>query len=1273
MWSRTLQWALLAGAAGFGVASAVACLRGFLRPDAASRRVQRALTLGALTALAAALVAGGWTQGRLRRIGTDWAAVSVERSQHLRVQLRDRLRQVFENGRDASRAAASAAQSNDGAALFSAASDVRQRYGLAAVAIFDAGGDLVAWAGEHRGVLPESLRQGARSVVYAERPLFSYLYSASPVPAKGGRAVAVTLLQTGPPLGPGRAGGEAARFEAATGASVRFEPGAPDDASWTFEEEGRPVFSATLEPASQSAARTRVAAMGRRVALALLALSFLLLAGAWIRGHPPGRGRFAVPLLSAAVVLALAPLGAVLPLQPLFSPGLFLLPAPGEVTLGPLLAVMIPLAALVALWRARPRSRRRFAFRLAAGAVLVPLTFGTAMRVLITAAGPSLLERDPYLWWGLQPAAVLLLASIAGLLFPRLRAGEDGPSEAAEAEPAEAEPVQAEPAQVEPAQAEAARHEARPPRGADAPRWPMVMGGGLVSAALGAALLSVWSGERGPPPDPWQTAYGVAALWAVPYLLLALGIGRRAARAGRLGRTVGATWLAATFVLPMLWAAHVRAELGAAEQSLSTLGSRSDPYVAYLLNRFGSDVRQRAARGDRGVDLLFRSWVASGLAEEGYPVQLIAWDALGRPATILNLAGAASPMPADAASAATLRRLLTVAEASDRTVLDMQPAIPAANQALAVPLDGAGVTAVVVPRRQLDFAPALLGFLGAPPPTDTRLTLVQSSVATDSLASGAPASWERTDRGWRAEARVRYPDGLYHAHIEVRAPPLIVSIARGALLSAVDLALLMLLWLVGRWAEGDWSRPVGGWFAWVGSFRARMTLALFAFFLIPTAAFGAFAYRALAGESVRSASLLGRQAVEQAAETFPDSNYLVSVGSRVGQEVLYYLRGELAQASSPEAVQLGLYGAWMPPSVYLALRSGEEIAATQVRQVFQTPYVMSFRALRPAGTLAVPVSLATGEGVARQRELAHLVLFATLLGGVLSLALSLLVARALSRPIAQIRRAAAAVGAGRLDVRLPATRTDEFGELFASFNRMVRRLRRARSREIRTARVLAWGEMARQVAHEIKNPLTPIKLSVQHLRRAYADRRPDFGSILDTNVEHVLTEIDRLGDIARAFSRYGLPAASSGPLERVDVSAVVRETLGLYRSGESGIVYRERLPDDLPPARARAAELKEVLVNLLENARAAIDGAGAVEVSAAALDGVVEVVVRDEGTGIPPELLPRIFEPHFSTRTAGTGLGLAIVRRLVEGWGGTVTVESEESVGAAVRVRLPRA
>ncbi|HET7457663.1 MAG TPA: ATP-binding protein, partial [Gemmatimonadaceae bacterium] len=247
----------------------------------------------------------------------------------------------------------------------------------------------------------------------------------------------------------------------------------------------------------------------------------------------------------------------------------------------------------------------------------------------------------------------------------------------------------------------------------------------------------------------------------------------------------------------------------------------------------------------------------------------------------------------------------------------------------------------------------------------------------------------------------------------------------------------------------------------------------------------------------------------------------------------------------------------------------------------------------------------------------------------------------------------------------------------------------------RAQRVLAWGEMARQVAHEIKNPLTPIRLGVQHLRRARQNPKVDFDAVLEQNVGRILAEIDRLDEIARAFSRYGTAPAERPPSEPVDVAAVARDVIALEHLGHDGDGQRDVQragagearttdgvswvleADDRPlVALAREDELREVLLNLLENSRLARARTVRVRVSPGR-DGDddggarrVQIAVSDDGEGIAPEALPRVFEPHFSTRTSGSGLGLAISRRIIDGWGGSIGIESERGVGTTVTIEL---
>ena len=224
----------------------------------------------------------------------------------------------------------------------------------------------------------------------------------------------------------------------------------------------------------------------------------------------------------------------------------------------------------------------------------------------------------------------------------------------------------------------------------------------------------------------------------------------------------------------------------------------------------------------------------------------------------------------------------------------------------------------------------------------------------------------------------------------------------------------------------------------------------------------------------------------------------------------------------------------------------------------------------------------------------------------------------------------------------------------------------------RAARVLAWGEMARQVAHEIKNPLTPIRLGIQHLQRIRGKAQSsDFEATLNETSERILEEIDRLDGIARAFSRFGAPlsGAEQQPLEPVDLAATAREVVQLYDLGAAPRFEVRTGNGTPPPALARKDEVKEVLVNLLENAR----NADATRVTVHIAAGGRQLIVADDGRGIPPDVLPRVFEPTFSTTSSGAGLGLAIARRLVESWGGVISLDSEPGKGTRVTLTLQTA
>ncbi len=251
------------------------------------------------------------------------------------------------------------------------------------------------------------------------------------------------------------------------------------------------------------------------------------------------------------------------------------------------------------------------------------------------------------------------------------------------------------------------------------------------------------------------------------------------------------------------------------------------------------------------------------------------------------------------------------------------------------------------------------------------------------------------------------------------------------------------------------------------------------------------------------------------------------------------------------------------------------------------------------------------------------------------------------------------VGSRRIRAQIVALRTDPRGCVVALDDV---------TESARALRVLAWGELARQIAHEIKNPLTPIRLGVQHLLRARRDGRTDFDGALERTSRQILAEIERLDAIARAFSRFGAPPAEAAPLAAEDLVAIANDAAELYELG-GGVNVRVEAGSPVEVV-VRRDEVKEVLINLIENAR----DAGATHVTIAVLetDGRAMMTVRDDGRGIPPDVLPLVFEPQFSTTTSGTGLGLAICMRLVESWGGIIRVDSELGRGTKVTIELEK-
>jgi nitrogen fixation/metabolism regulation signal transduction histidine kinase len=227
---------------------------------------------------------------------------------------------------------------------------------------------------------------------------------------------------------------------------------------------------------------------------------------------------------------------------------------------------------------------------------------------------------------------------------------------------------------------------------------------------------------------------------------------------------------------------------------------------------------------------------------------------------------------------------------------------------------------------------------------------------------------------------------------------------------------------------------------------------------------------------------------------------------------------------------------------------------------------------------------------------------------------------------------------------------------------------------VRAQRDAAWGEVARRLAHEIKNPLTPIQLSAERIRRRYLKKVDAADAeVLDRATHTIVQQVEAMRDMVNAFSEYARAPALS--MAVVDLNQLVREVSYLYPARESFPSVSLELDQGVCEVAADVVRMRQVLHNLIRNALEALDGRADGRVTVATgttAAGEVELVVSDNGPGLDPETLDKVFEPYVTTKAKGTGLGLAIVKKLVEEHGGSVTAENIAAGGAAVHVRLPR-
>ena len=414
------------------------------------------------------------------------------------------------------------------------------------------------------------------------------------------------------------------------------------------------------------------------------------------------------------------------------------------------------------------------------------------------------------------------------------------------------------------------------------------------------------------------------------------------------------------------------------------------------------------------------------------------------------------------------------------------------------------------------------------------------------------------------------------------------------------------------------------------------------------------------------------------APDYPTLNHLLVKFSNVffTDINLYSPSGRLIATSRPEVFSRKLEGSMIDPVAYGMLTSGGREEYIGVESIGTMNFLSAYLPFynednKLLAYLNIPYftmqNLLTRETT---NLLVTLVNFA-LLFLLIMMWVAVFLSERITSPLNMLQQAMASVAYGKKNEHISYNSRDEVGELVRQYNRMTDELEESASKLAQTEREMAWREMARQIAHEIKNPLTPMKLNVQQLLKSWSDKVPDFDRRIRNFTDNQIEYIENLSNIASAFSSFAkLPVAE--PAE-VDILAQLNTTLAMFGQAENTTITLESGKINKAVVMADREHLNSIFSNLLKNAIQSVPSGknGVIRIVLSADNTHVRVKFIDNGTGIPGELIPKMFTPNFTTKSSGMGLGLSIVKRYVEGAGGKIWFTTEQDKGTVFTVEFP--
>ena len=379
--------------------------------------------------------------------------------------------------------------------------------------------------------------------------------------------------------------------------------------------------------------------------------------------------------------------------------------------------------------------------------------------------------------------------------------------------------------------------------------------------------------------------------------------------------------------------------------------------------------------------------------------------------------------------------------------------------------------------------------------------------------------------------------------------------------------------------------------------------------------------------------------------------------------------------SRPEVFERQLIGTDMNPLSYYELSTKYSPKLIHTEQIGDMRYLSAYAPIfnnqnQMVAYLNLPYFTRQGEFmqeifsvvVALVNIYALLILFAIFV--------AIAISNQISKPLELIREKLSKINLDKHNETISYTGNDELGQLVTEYNRMVVELAESAHKLAQSQRQSAWREMAKQIAHEIKNPLTPIKLNLQYLIRAKQNNQPDWDNMFEKFADTLIDQINTLSNIATEFSNFAkMPV---GKVKNVEINSIVNDAANLF-SAYPNINLEKDITTEPITVNADKEQLSRVYVNLIKNAVQAIGrkNNGHIHVSMIKSAEKARVIIEDNGSGIANEVADKLFTPNFTTKSGGMGLGLAISKEIIEGIGGHIWFETSPGLGTKFFVEIP--